>query len=213
MLKKLNLLIEIKSMKGAFYLPVLVSIAFSFHILFVEQLDIYQFWLLEFMIIPLAGWWTVFLFYEYFEEGNAELLFSYPVCNMYHGLVRVLSFLVLYILLLLITLLVLNAKADGTTFLSLSTQYVPGAIFFSGLAFMLVILTRNIMVPLIFIGFYVAGEYFLSSSNFVFPWYHAMFFNDGPLHFEEVYIKSISTIFISIAFFALGQSVLGRGKK
>ncbi|MBP3041321.1 hypothetical protein J9303_17805 [Bacillaceae bacterium Marseille-Q3522] len=205
MIRKINLVIEIKSMKAAFYFPLFCYFVILLQFIFVEKFEFYQFWLLEFFFVPLSSWWTVFLFYEYFEENNAELLFSYPVSAFFHGVARVVIFFLLYLMLLVSLMLVICLRFDKMNLLSLCVQYIPEAVFFSGISFVIVIVSKNILIPLIVNGFYVASEYFAKD---IFPWYHVMFFNQYPLDISEVYVKSSITLLLGILCFFFGHLLL-----
>lgn len=207
MKQNVNIPLEIKSMKGAFFLPIGLFLVIIIPVLLAENFQPYQLQFFEFLFIPAACWWPIFLFYEYYEEGNRDLLFTYPVPSIYHGLQRVSVFFVLYLILLLILIIVIFIKLKEASFIALLIPYATEAVFFAGLGFSLTTLTKNIILPFIFIGFYVSGEYFAKSQL---PWYHAMYFNTTVPTLNDVLIKSLSNLVIGIILFYSGQYFLNR---
>ncbi|WP_382359336.1 hypothetical protein [Lentibacillus kimchii] len=205
------ILFETKVMGNAFYLPFIGFLLALGQIFWGKDSDLsLLFWSLEFIVTPLSSWWTVFLFYEYYEEEAAELLFSYPISAFKHGLGRILVFLSGYIV-LFISLLAVASLADKGAFLVLIVQYIPETLLFSGFAFLAAVIVRNIFVPLIIIIFYITTEFFTKGS--LIPWYHAMFFNTSPVQFQDIWSRSLTNLVISVVLMLLGHLYLSKRKR
>ena len=93
-IKKMNVRFEIKSMGISFFIPIVGLLFLLFFNYtdsgpeFVRKLSLY----IEFIICPMAAWWCSYLFLDYYEEDLEEILFTYPVSMLFHGILRVFVF-------------------------------------------------------------------------------------------------------------------------
>ncbi|MDL4839493.1 hypothetical protein [Aquibacillus rhizosphaerae] len=211
--KKINVMFEIKSMGISFYLPIAVLL----YLLvlnytgsgpdFIRRLSLF----IEFIVCPLAAWWSIYLLLDYYEEGLEKLLFSYPVSVLFHGLIRVLLFLFIYLIGVLLVLFAISLTHNTMGLKSQLLQYYPQCLLYAAVGFFLMVATRNIIVPLLSITGYVAVKFFTSGSQ-LFPIYNIMAFDfvHSPQYLLE---KALQNLLLAILFFLLGHVFLVKRSK
>lgn len=95
----------------------------------------------EAVLGPVAAWWSIFLLVPMLEEPGGELFFTYPTSRFYYGVVRCLSFGLFYgVLLALQIALLANILVFPPSGLIL--QMIMESLFFAGLGFLAMVLTR-----------------------------------------------------------------------
>lgn len=207
-LKKLDILFEVKSMGISFFVPVL-SVLFLIFLSYTElgpeitrKLSLF----IEFIICPLAAWWCIYLFIDYYEENMEEVLFTYPVSFFFHGVLRSIIFLILYILLLILGMIPISLRHELVQFSTQVFQYIPQCILYGAVGFCLTVMTRTIVFPILCIVGYAAGKYFTGGSN-LFPIYNIMFFDiESSRHL--IVEKAITNIGLALLFFFIGHIIL-----
>lgn len=205
-MKKINLVFEIKSMGWSFFLPLIVFLLFMYQLAAYQGFSLYIYNTLEFLIAPLACWWIIHLYDEYFEGGLHELLPSYPLSRWYHGISRVLPFILMYLLLLVGSLWMVHSVVENQDYAPLLVYVGTLSLLFATVGFLLVAIFRNVMVSIVMIATYVVTEYLTNGE--VMPWYHAMAFVSSPFSFRDVMSKAIVNGVLSGFFLLLGQTVL-----
>jgi hypothetical protein len=161
---------------------------------------------LEFLIAPFACWWVIHLYDEYFAGGLHELLPSYPLPGRYHGIYRILPFILIYLLLLMGSLWVMHIIVENQYYIPLLIYAGTLSLLFAAFGFFLVVLFRNVMVSIAIIATYLVTEYLTNGE--VMPWYHAIAFVSSPFSFRDVISKAMINGVLSIFFLLLGQAVL-----
>ncbi|PRT15851.1 hypothetical protein [Bacillus wiedmannii] len=209
MFKKINLSFEIKSMGATFYFSFLgfITIAYTLYNFTDDQLEFTLFSLLEFVVSPLACWWTIFLFYDYFEGNAEELIFSYPLTIYQHGLFRLIVFGVLYLIPFGICLLIIS-YLHKYPFLNMVIQYFSISIFLISLGFFLTVLFRSVITSLILIIVYVTIEFLTQGEIYI---YHAMLFNKESIPLENILTKSILNTILAILLFFISHKFFRYG--
>ncbi|GAB4075231.1 hypothetical protein GCM10028778_27350 [Barrientosiimonas marina] len=202
---------EIKSMGLSFYVPMFVYIFLIYQLFTFHGYEAVIFKIMEYLIIPMSGWWIIYLFYDYFEEGLYDLLRSYPLTHWEHGFIRVNYFLVMYLLLLSITITAIDMIMVNAAFIPLFIQYFSEAIIFAYGSFLIVILTKNVSITIMVIGVYVATE--VLTLGQVIPWYHVMFFNTSPLSIQETLGKGLLNISVGFSLLIAAQIYLRQLKR
>ena len=212
-IRKINVPFEIKSMGISFYLPIVGLIFLLFFNYtdsgpdFVRKLSLF----IEFIICPMAAWWCSYLFLDYYEENLEELLFTYPVSMLFHGLLRVFTFLLLYLLGFFLVMIPISLTHETMLFKTQVILYFPQCILYAAIGFVLIVAFRNIMVPILSIIGYIAVKYFTGGSE-LFPIYNIMAFefNNAALYVSD---KFLPNILFAILFFVLGHVILFKRTK
>lgn len=212
---KFDLKFDIKSMGIVFYIPIIISIVTFIYCIYLARSEstfntTIALPLIEFLIIPLVSIWIVYIFYDYYENDGIELLLTYPLSNFEHGFIRIITFIILYIICNL-GIFIFVAYKTNASIVILLVQYVAQLTFIGGIAFFLLAIFKNISISITIIAFYVGTE-FLTNGE-LFPWYHVFFFNRSILNFYEVINKSIITIIIGIVFIIIGGDFLRNAKE
>ncbi|XQY90219.1 hypothetical protein ACNRWW_11755 [Metabacillus sp. HB246100] len=207
-IKKVDFLFEAKSMGLSAILPI-ISLLFLVFFNYSEQgpeitrkLSIF----IEFVICPLSAWWCIYLFIDYYEDNMEEVLFTYPVSIFFHGILRTLIFLFSFIAFFLICLIPLSYRHEEFLYSMQVLQYIPQCILYGSLGFCLMIISRNIVIPLLCIVGYVAGKYFTGGSK-LFPVYNVMYFDIGD-SYQLVLGKALLNIGFAFLFFLIGHLIL-----
>lgn len=192
-------------MRVMFWIPIVVMILCLLYFMYLTSNQLLDVLLalpaFEFIIVPLASWWIIYLFYDYYEHDALEVLLSYPVSEFQHGFYRIILFTLFYII-ATIPLMGYIAMFSDANLPLLLLQYVPQYLFFAGLSFLCMTLFHNIGVALTVIAFYTATE-FLTYGQLI-PWYHVFFYNEQPLDFYQIVNKSIITFIIGLLLIKLG---------
>lgn len=207
---KINILFDIKVMGINFLIPIVIYILTFMYLLYISSPAIelkLALPIIEFIITPFSFWWTIYLFYDYFERNGAEILLHYPISIMQHGFYRILTLDLFYIFIICSLALYISLQTGMQSSLYLLLlQYIPQTLFFSGLGFFLMTLFKNIGISITVVAFYISTE-FLTQGQLI-PWYHAFFFNDSYLTLNELLSKSILNIIFFFLFVYVGGHFL-----
>ena len=212
-IKRMNVRFEIKSMGISFFLPIVGLLFLLFFNYtdsgpdFVRKLSLY----IEFIICPMAAWWCSYLFLDYYEENLEEILFTYPVSMVFHGILRVFVFLALYLPGFFIVMVAISLTHETMLLKTQIIQYFPQCILYAAIGFLLMVTSRNIIVPILSITGYIAVKYFTSGSE-LFPIYNIMAFGFDNSS-QYLLDKFIPNIVLAILFFVLGHVILLKRNK
>ena len=160
--KKINISSEAKLMGMDFYVPFLVILIAIFYTCFSPDLVNLQYIsrIIEFVVCPIAAWWSVYLFSERPAEKDKEtnLNSKYATSALSYGLIRVTAFFLIFLaaLYVLFFTITLRYPYPYISLLNLSVIYVPQTIVYCYLGFFLMVLSRNITIPLFILLAYVA---------------------------------------------------------
>ncbi|MCM3537994.1 hypothetical protein [Priestia endophytica] len=212
MLKKIDILFEIKSMGLSFYVPFFVmvlSLVFFITDTSDNRLQ-HASRLLEFFVCPFSAWWSLYLFLDYYEDHTLEVLLSYPISAFFHGLLRVGSFLVLFLIPFLLLLWVASLKGYGTLKDNV-ILYIPQMLFYSSIGFFLSTLARNIILPLSGIIAYISLKY-ITLGNSLFPVYNVMSFSPDMIVTHEIIGHCGLNVLLVLVFFTGGQILFSKRK-
>lgn len=199
---KMNLSFEIKSMGFSFFIPILLSFFIIIFFLSINRpvvaLEL-AIPVMEYLFVPFSCWWSIYLFYDYYEDFGSEVLFSYPLTKREHGIFRIGIFFLLYLILLLMNLTILDFLHPDFLLIKLLLQFVPEIIFFTGLGSIIVNFLRSPMLSISFVSIYVAVE-FLTKGNLL-PLYHPFFSNTEPAHsIVELASKGVINTLLGLIF-------------
>lgn len=203
---KVNIFFEIKAMGYSFYFPLIGFIALSYQLFIGGNLSFFTLKMMEFMIAPLAAWWAIFIYYDYFEEDADQILYTYPISSAEHGWLRAAVFTIFYMILMTAAIIILAANTPGAQMIIMMLHYLPLSLLFASIGFFLMVAARKVMVPILIIVIYVATEYLTNGQSL--PWYHAMLFNTEPLEFSDVVIKSMINAGLALILITLGQLII-----
>lgn len=166
--KLLPLLLDIRSMGGLFYIPILTMLLSAAFCL-VQYAGLEDRYLLPqlkhamgVLSIPLVSVWIIGIFQDYTDVEGKETLLALPYSPVHSGLVRVCRMAGLYALLFVIVYGVLAALlSSGQIGTFLEGLYLPLiAIFlFSGLSFLLIVVFKHPISCYIMAGGYALFHY------------------------------------------------------
>lgn len=212
-IKKVDTSFEIKSMGIDFYVPFLVILIAILYTCFSPSLDIIQYTskILEFVVCPIAAWWSMYLFLDYYEDRASELLFSYPVSTLFHGIIRVTVFFLLFLVAFFILLLVITFKYPYVSLVNLAVLYIPQTVLYCYLGFFLMVLSRNITVPLLILVAYVAMKYWTMGDR-LFPLYNVMSFSIDMQLYPRIIYLAIKNVALALVLAVIGHFILARRK-
>ncbi|WP_026678860.1 hypothetical protein [Fictibacillus gelatini] len=207
MFKKIDFSFEIKAIGYAFYFSFLPFLFFVFQFLFGEkELSFILLKQMEFLIVPFSAWWIIFLYHDYFEEGGSDLLYSYPLKAEEHGLLRIGVFSALYEILIAICCMFLIVRFPDANFFVLFIQYAAESLLYISIGFVIILLTKKVMVPILMIVAYVSTEFLTEGS--IIPVFHIMSFNTEPLSFDQIIFSVLLNGCISVILFVFGHLYL-----
>lgn len=213
--KRLNLQFEINSMGISFYIPIVVVIILSFYILMtIQNAD----WLrqvaltFEFLLCPFATWWVLYLYYEFFEQNNEEILISYPVSAFYYGLFRsFLFFLCYFFLIALLLFIIVRISSHHLNLFFLIIRFGVQSFFYTAFGFCLMIAIRNIMAPILALIVYLSVNFFIGGDAI--PLYQSIIFEPLDVLDGEIRGKLFTNLCLGVLFLLLGQIVLKKRMK
>ncbi|MDQ0232715.1 hypothetical protein [Metabacillus malikii] len=211
-IRKIDIPFELKTMGLSAVLPIIAFLILVF-LNYTDQgpeitrmLSI----LIEFVICPLAAWWCIYLFIDYYEDNMEEVLFTYPVSALYHGVLRSLIFLTCFLVIFTVCLILISQKHEEILFSMQVLQYLPQCLLYGAIGFSLMVVTKNIVIPILCIVGYVAGKYFTGGSK-LFPVYNIMFY-EIESSYQLVIEKALINIGLACLFFLVGHWLLAKGK-
>ena len=211
--KRLDLPFEIRSMGVSYYAPFVAILLGVIYVCVSSSPDVIRYTsnILEFVACPFAAWWSMYLFYDYYEERASEVLFSYPLSSFFHGIIRVTSFFILYLIAFFTFLVTITIKHPDISLMDLSFLYVPQTILYCYLGFALMVLSRNILFPLLILVAYMGMKYWSMGGN-MFPVYNVMSFSVDMQVSDELIALSIKNIIIGLILAIVGHLIMSKRK-
>jgi len=212
-IKRLDLPFEIKSMGVSYYEPFVAILLGIIYVTFSSSPDVIRYTsiIVEFVVCPFAAWWSMYLFYDYYEDQASEVLFSYPLSSFFHGIIRVTSFFIVFLIAFFIFLVTITIKHPDISLIDLSILYVPQTILYCYLGFTLMALSRNIIFPLLILVAYIGMKYWTMGGK-MFPIYNVMSFSVDMKISGELITLSIKNIIIGIVFALIGHLIMSKRK-
>jgi hypothetical protein len=211
--KRLDLPFEIRSMGVSYYAPFVAVLLGIMYVTFSSSLDVIRYTsiIVEFVVCPFAAWWSMYLFYDYYEDRASEVLFSYPLSSFFHGIIRVTSFFIVFLVTFFIFLVTITIKHPDISLMDLSILYVPQTILYCYLGFTLMVLSRNIIFPLLILVAYIGMKYWTMGGS-MFPVYNVMSYSVDMKTSGELIALSIKNIIIGIIFAIVGHLIMSKRK-
>ena len=215
--KKINISSEAKSMGVDFYVPFLVILIGILYTCFSPDLINLQYIarIIEFVVCPIAAWWSIYLFLEHSGEKDKEtdLSAKSPASALSYGLIRVTAFFLIFLaaLYVLFFTITLRYPYPYISLLNLSVIYVPQAILYCYLGFFLTVLSRNITIPLFILLAYIAFKYWTKGDSII-PLYNIMSFNIDMQLYPRIIYLAIKNIVLALVLAAAGHFILSRRK-
>ncbi|GAB1763163.1 hypothetical protein [Priestia aryabhattai] len=212
-IKRLDLPFEIKSMGVSYYEPFVAILLGIIYVTFSSSPDVIRYTsiIVEFVVCPFAAWWSMYLFYDYYEDQASEVLFSYPLSSFFHGIIRVTSFFIVFLIAFFIFLVTITIKHPDISLIDLSILYVPQTILYCYLGFTLMALSRNIIFPLLILVAYIGMKYWTMGGS-MFPLYNVMSFSVDMKVSGELITLSIKNIIIGLVLAFIGHLILSKRK-
>ncbi|WP_456363502.1 hypothetical protein [Priestia aryabhattai] len=215
--KKVNILSEAKLMGVDFYVPFLVILIAIVYTCFSPDLINLQYIsrIIEFVVCPIAAWWSIYLFLIHSEEKDKEtnLSLNLPISTLSYGLIRVTAFFLIFLAAFYVLFFVITVRYPYPyiSLLNLSVIYVPQAILYCYLGFFLTVLSRNTTIPLIILLAYIAFKYWTMGDSII-PLYNVMSFNIDMQLYPRIIYLAIKNIAFGLALAAVGHFILVRRK-
>ncbi|MBW7476033.1 hypothetical protein K0T92_14905 [Paenibacillus oenotherae] len=158
MLRKINPYFQLKSMGISAFLP-LVTSSFLVLIVFINSGSLVDSMPAIEFIFPIMGcWWSIFVLHDLLAEKGGEVLFALPVRRWCYGSLNVMTFYIMYMLLMVIMLLVMSNWFSQSELVSMGLQLGAQSFFYAGLGFLAMVLTRNTGWSLIIVTSYLSIE-------------------------------------------------------
>lgn len=214
--KKINISSEAKSMGIDFYVPFLIILIAILYTCFSPDLESLQYIsrIIEFVVCPIAAWWSVYLFLDHSgdKDKTAELTpnSSRPILS--YGLIRVTSFFLIFLAAFFVLLLVITLRYPYPyiSLFNLTIIYVPQTVLYCYLGFFLMVLSRNIVIPLLILLTYIAVKYWTTGEI---PLYNVMSFSIDMQLYPRIIPLAVKNIALALALAIAGHFILVRRKK
>lgn len=197
----------------SYYVPFVAVLLGIMYVTFSSSPDVIRYTsiIVEFVVCPFAAWWSMYLFYDYYEDQASEVLFSYPLSSFFHGIIRVTSFFIVFLVAFFIFLVTITIKHPDISLMDLSILYVPQTILYCYLGFTLMVLSRNIIFPLLILVAYIGMKYWTMGGK-LFPIYNVMSFSVDMKISDELITLSIKNIIIGIILAIVGHLIVSKRK-
>ncbi len=197
----------------SYYAPFVAILLGIIYVTFSSSPDVIRYTsiIVEFVVCPFSAWWSMYLFYDYYEDQASEVLFSYPLSSFFHGIIRVTSFFIVFLIAFFIFLVTITIKHPDISLIDLSILYVPQTILYCYLGFTLMALSRNIIFPLLILVAYIGMKYWTMGGS-MFPLYNVMSFSVDMKVSGELITLSIKNIIIGLVLAIGGHLIMSKRK-
>lgn len=164
------------------------------------------------MLFPIFGsWWSIYVLHDLLSEGSNEVLLSYPVKRWNMGIVRVLSFFLLYLILMMVMLVIMSPWIGSQNILPLAMQLGAQSFFYSGLGFLAIVLTMNTGWSLIIVTCYLSLQ--IMGRDGILPLLDIYLHNARPFPIQQLTPMLLKATLFGVAFYANAQYVLSTTKR
>lgn len=214
--KKINISSEAKSMGIDFYVPFLIILIAILYTCFSPDLESLQYIsrIIEFVVCPIAAWWSVYLFSDQSvdKDKTAELTPNSSPSILSYGLIRVTSFFLIFLAAFFVLLISITLRYPYPyiSLFNLTIIYVPQTVLYFYLGFFLMVLSRNIAIPLFILLTYIAIKYWTTRDI---PIYNVMSFSIDMQLYPRIILLAVKNIVLALALAVAGHFVLVRLKK
>ncbi|MBZ6487728.1 hypothetical protein CCZ20_08460 [Priestia aryabhattai] len=214
--KKINISSEAKSMGIDFYVPFLIILIAILYTCFSPDLESLQYIsrIIEFVVCPIAAWWSVYLFSDQSvdKDKTAELTPNSSPSILSYGLIRVTSFFLIFLATFFVLLISITLRYPYPyiSLFNLTIIYVPQTVLYCYLGFFLMVLSRNIAIPLFILLTYIAIKYWTTRDI---PIYNVMSFSIDMQLYPRIILLAVKNIVLALALAVAGHFVLVRRKK
>lgn len=214
--KKINISSEAKSMGIDFYVPFLIILIAILYTCFSPDLESLQYIsrIIEFVVCPIAAWWSVYLFSDQSvdKDKTAELTPNSSPSILSYGLIRVTSFFLIFLAAFFVLLISITLRYPYPyiSLFNLTIIYVPQTVLYCYLGFFLMVLSRNIAIPLFILLTYIAIKYWTTRDS---PIYNVMSFSIDMQLYPRIILLAVKNIVLALALAVAGHFVLVRRKK
>lgn len=214
--KKINISSEAKSMGIDFYVPFLIILIAILYTCFSPDLESLQYIsrIIEFVVCPMAAWWSVYLFLNNSvdKDKTAELTPNSSPSILSYGLIRVTSFFLIFLAAFFILLISITLRYPYPyiSLFNLTIIYAPQTVLYCYLGFFLMVLSRNIAIPLFSLLTYIAVKYWSTRDI---PIYNVMSFSIDMQLYPRIILLAVKNISLALALAVAGHFILVRRKK
>ncbi|WJD83253.1 hypothetical protein [Priestia megaterium] len=215
--KKINISSEAKSMGIDFYVPFLIILIAILYTCFSPDLESLQYIsrIIEFVVCPIAAWWSVYLFLDHSsnkKDKTAELRPNSSTPILSYGLIRVTSFFLIFLAAFFVLLISITLRYPYPyiSLFNLTIIYLPQTVLYCYLGFFLMVLSRNIAIPLFILLTYIAVKYWTTRDI---PVYNVMSFSIDMQLYPRIILLAVKNIALALALAIAGHFILVRQKK
>ncbi|MBY0091033.1 hypothetical protein H7S74_08190 [Priestia aryabhattai] len=214
--KKINISSEAKSMGIDFYVPFLIILIAILYTCFSPDLESLQYIsrIIEFVVCPIAAWWSVYLFLNHSvdKDKTAELTPNSSPSILSYGLIRVTSFFLIFLVAFFVLLISITLRYPYPyiSLFNLTIIYAPQTVLYCYLGFFLMVLSRNIAIPLFILLTYIAVKYWTTRDI---PVYNVMSFSIDMQLYPRIILLAVKNIALALALAVAGHFILVRRKK
>lgn len=208
---KLDLLFDWKAIENNACIPIIVAILLiGYSYLRLNALP-HIIPALELVFPVFAAWWSIFIFQDILEEPGGEIIFSYSISRLQLGIIRVASFFILYLVLMIIMLLVIDQLCVADLFLPLALQLSTESFFFAGLGFLAMVITLNTGWALTIVVIYSCTQ--ILTNGQMLPFINIYIFNDKLLTISELFSLSARPLLWGGLLWIIAQTILNKLQK
>ncbi len=213
--KKLNISSQAKLMGADFYVPFLVILIAILYTCFSPNLESLQYIsrIIEFVVCPIAAWWSVYLFLNHSgdKDKTSELTSNSSTPILSYGLIRATSFFLIFLAAFFVLLIAITLRYPYPyiSLFNLTIIYFPQTVFYCYLGFFLMVLSRNISIPLLIVLAYITVKYWTMEDI---PLYNVMSFSKDMQLYPRIILLAIKNISLALVLAITGHFVLIRRK-
>ena len=214
--KKINISSEAKSMGIDFYVPFLIILIAILYTCFSPDLESLQYIsrIIEFVVCPIAAWWSVYLFLNHSvdKDKTAEFTPNSSPSILSYGLIRVTSFFLIFLAAFFVLLISITLRYPYPyiSLFNLTIIYAPQTVLYCYLGFSLMVLSRNIAIPLFILLTYIAVKYWTTRDI---PIYNVMSFSIDMQLYPRIILLAVKNISLALALAVAAHFILVRRKK
>ncbi|KRE01496.1 hypothetical protein ASE46_09330 [Bacillus sp. Root239] len=209
--KKINISSEAKLMGMDSYVPFLVILIAIIYTCFSPDLESLQYIsrIIEFVVCPIAAWWSVYLFLDYSgdKDKTAELTPNSLTPILSYGLIRVTSFFLVFLTAFFVLLISITLRYPYPyiSLFNLTIIYVPQTVLYCYLGFFLMVLSRNIVIPLFILLTYIVVKYWTTRDI---PVYNVMSFSIDMQLYPRIILLAVKNSALALALAIGGHFIL-----
>lgn len=192
---------QLKHMGILFYIPIFVAaIILPFILLVPDNVQNHLFISLEFIIVPISSWWSIYLVYYFYHQGAEEVLQHFFVKNLF---LNHLKFLGIFMGIIFILVILFSVRFNAN-FPSLFLLFTGQSILFSTLGLLLAVTFKDVQTAIVVLTLYTSTE--IITYGELLPGLHLFFFQ-MPSSMRDITTYFIFSVLIALVMAAITYKV------